>query len=296
MFRRIAYTVLLVAAPGLAQEDALPASSGRDAVHLARTLGISVAEAESRMRLADRLGIFQLRVRSDPGFAGAYLEHEPKLQAVVLFKGDAAAKLKRYVSDDAFVARSVQYSLADLADTRAKAAKAFAAAGLAIVGVEQDIEANRVLVHVTDDKAARQAIAAGKLKLPDAAQLNVIEGEVAKAPQSAGPVTHFPQARYPAGTEQHALLTGKLFERGGCLRVGDANGESHLVMWPSAANLAVESGTVVVRDGTAGGKLAVGADVSLSGGAAPGLPPPGWLMQPVTANCLGPYWIASRGW
>ena len=286
---RIVFLVLLLTAAGEAR--AVP-----DAVHLAKALGISVEEAELRLRLADRLGIFQLRVRSDPDFAGAYLEHEPKVQAVVMFKGAAAEKLRRYVSDDAFVARSVEYSIGELAEAQAKLPELFEAAGLEFVGTERDLEANRVLVHVTDDAPARSAIAAGKLALPKPAQLSVIEGDMPKGPQSAGPVTNFPQARYPVGSEMRALLTGKLFERGGCLRIGDENGESRLILWPSTAMLAEEGGNIVVRDGTAGDRLVVGAEVAISGGAAPGLPPLEWLLAPVAQACDGPYWIAARGW
>lgn len=292
---RSVWPLVLAAAMPVAAQTPPPAAGNRDAVHLARTLGISVEDAEARMRMADRLGIFQIRVRSDPDFAGAYLEHEPKLQAVVLFKGDAAEKLKRYVGDDAFVARGVDYSLGELAAAEAEIAKAFKDAGLAVLGIEKDIEANRVLVHLVDDAPARAAIAAEKLMLPKAAQLDVAEDDFAAAPQSVGTVTAFPQARYPAAAEMRALMTGKLFERDGCLRVGEEAGESLLVLWPSSARLVQKAGAIAVRDGEAGGEVVVGTDVSLGGGNAE-LPPPGWLIAPVPQTCAGPYWIAARGW
>lgn len=297
MLIRLTLTALpLLVAAGVAAQQPEPTSAADSALHLSRTLGISLEEAEARMRLADRLAIFQLRVRGDPDFAGLYLEHEPKVQAVVLFKGDAAEKLKRYVSDDAFVARSVQYSRGDLASAETEAKDAFKAAGLALVGTETDIEANRVLLNVVDDAAAKAAIAGGRLKLSPATVLNVVGDDSIPHPQSAGAVTHFPQARDPAGASMRALFTGTLFVKAGCLRVGDEAGESRLVLWPSSARLTEEGGKLVVRDGTAGGTLVVGAAVSLGGGGTTEPPPPGFLLEAVPRECTGPYWIAAKGW
>tara|TARA_R110000782_G_scaffold206139_9_gene294788 strand:+ start:9115 stop:10080 length:966 start_codon:yes stop_codon:yes gene_type:complete len=293
---RLTLPPLALLAASAAAQQAEPTSAADSALHLSRTLGISLEEAEARMRLADRLAVFQLRVRSDPDFAGLYLEHEPKAQAVVLFKGDAAAKLKRYVGDDAFVPRSVDYSLADLSAAETEAKDAFKAAGLALVGTERDIEANRVLLHVVDDAAAKAAIAAGRLKLSPAVALDVVGDDSIPRPQSAGAVTHFPQARDPSGAAMRALLTGTLFVKDGCLRVGSETGESRLVLWPSSARLAEDAGKLVVRDGAAGGALTVGAAVSLSGGGTTEPPPPGYLLEGIPRACTGPYWIAAKGW
>ncbi len=283
-----------IVASGATAQQPEPTSAADSAMHLSRTLGISLEEAEARMRLADRLAIFQLRVRSDPDFAGLYLEHEPKAQAVVLFKGDATEKLKRYVGDDAFVAKSVEYSLADLAAAESQAKDAFNAAGLTLVGTERDIEANRVLLHVVDDAAAKAAITSGRLKLSPATVLNVVGDDSIPRPQSAGAVSHFPQARDPSGAAMQALFTGTLFVKDGCLRIGSETGESRLVLWPSSARLA-EDGKLV-RDGASGGVLTVGSAVSLSGGGTSEPPPPGYLLEAIPRACTGPYWIAAKGW
>jgi hypothetical protein len=275
-----------------AMQETPPATGGGEIVHLAKTLGISVEEAESRIRLADRLGILQLRVRSDPDFAGAYLEHEPKVQAVVMFKGDAAAKLALYVSDDAFTPRSTVYSLGDLAAAANESRRAFKAANLAIIRIETDIEANRVVVEVADDAPARTAIAAGKLRLPPSVVIEVTQGEIALEPQTAGVVTHFPQAREPATKEMRALMTGTLFERDGCLRIGSQSGESLLVIWPSSALLGEDKSRIVVT-GEFGGRLVAGTEVSIGGGSVTALQP-GSLLEPIVERCAGPYWIASR--
>ena len=294
---RLMLTALpLLIAAGAAAQQPDPTSAADSALHLSRTLGISLEEAEARMRLADRLAVFQLRVRSDPDFAGLYLEHEPKAQAVVLFKGDAAAKLKRYVGDDAFVPRSVEYSLADLTAAETEAKEAFKAAGLALVGTERDIEANRVLFHVVDDAAAKAAIAAGRLKLSPAVVIDAVGDDSIPQPQKLGSVTHFPQARDPSGAAMQALFTGTLFVKDGCLRVGSETGESRLVLWPSSARLAEDGSKLVVRDGAAGVTLTVGAAVSFSGGGTTEPPPPGYLLEGIPRACAGPYWIAAKGW
>jgi hypothetical protein len=267
-----------------------PVARPGDAKALASALGIPVAEAEARMRIADRLGIFQLRARSDPDFAGAYLEHEPRVQAVVLFRGDAAAKLARYgTAGEGFAARSVTYSLADLAAARREAEKAFKSAGLSPVRIGIDVEANRVVARFVD--TARAA----RLRLPAAVALETVEGEAARAPQRAGAVTHFPQARDVAEASMQALASGTLFERGGCLRIGDPAGASYLVLWPATARLIEEGGRLFVASG-GGERLAVGARATLSGGETSAMAPPGWLLEPVTDRCEGPYWIASESW
>jgi hypothetical protein len=259
-----------------------------DTVELAHALGISIAEAERRQRIADRLGIFQLRARADPDFAGAYLEHEPEVRAVVLFKGDAAAKLRRYGTEgEGFVARDVDHALADLAAARAAAIAAFTRADLAPVSVGIDVETNRVVARFVDTTRAV------RLDLPAAVVVEAVEGDLALKPQAAGSVTHFPQARDVVSDRLSALLSGRLFVRDGCLRVGDEAGASHLVLWPATAQL-VDDGRAVISG--AGARLVVGAPVTLSGGASQAKPPPGWLLEPVTDRCAGPYWIASESW
>ena len=266
-----------------------PAARPGDAAELADALGIPLAEAEARMRIADRLGIFQLRAQGDADFAGAYLVHEPKVEAVVLFKGDAAAKLRRYGTEGAgFTARSVDHSLADLAAARDEARRLFKDARLAPVAMGLDIEANRVVAEFVDASAAR------RLKLPAAVVVETAEGDMALAPQKAGPVSEFPQARDPADVRMQALVTGALFVRGGCLRIGAEDGASHLVLWPSTARLVEADGKVTIDNGN--NRLVVGTRVTLSGGESTAPPPPGWLVAPVAAACSGPYWIASDGW
>jgi hypothetical protein len=126
--------------------------------------------------------------------------------------------------------------------------------------------------------------------------LDVVGDDSIPRPQSAGAVTHFPQARDPSGAAMRALLTGTLFVKDGCLRVGSETGESRLVLWPSSARIAEVGGKLVVRDGAAGGALTVGAAVSLSGGGTTEPPPPGYLLEGIPRACTGPYWIAAKGW
>lgn len=258
------------------------------AIQMAQSLGISIEEAEARLRLVDRLAIFEMRARSDPDYAGAYLQHEPALQAVVMFRGDAAEKMNRYVGSDAgFTARAVERSLGDLDAARDAADKAFKSAGLVPAAIELDVEANRVAVFFVNPDPARA------LTLPDGVTIEAVEGDLPLKPQTAGAVTQFPQARNP-GPGMRALISGTLFIRDGCIRIGKPEGDSHLVLWPATAQLALEGDTVIVTSGK--GRLVVGDDVSLGGGAGIGPPPPGWLLAPVSEACPGPYWIASQSW
>ncbi len=295
LYKFILCGALLLASAAHAEPETKAAIS-RDAGHLAAALGITLEEAENRMRLADRAGVFQLRVRSDPDFAGIYIVDVPKLQIVALFKGDAKAKLGQYVTDEAFVARSVAFSLAELTDVQSELPALFRKAGIKWLGSDLDIEANRVVVHVTDETQAHAATKAGTLDLPKAVTLDVVDGQIIDTAQRAPGIENFPQARHPTGSHMQALISGNLIVENGCLRIGGPDIGSSLVLWPSSARLVTDGDTIAVQDGKDGGTLVVGTTVAISGGKAPVAPPEDWLVEPVSAGCKGPYWIAVPGW
>jgi hypothetical protein len=290
------FLCLLAAPPaaGAAGVEPPPTSRPQDAATLARALAISEEEAAQRLQLLDRAAVFALRVRSDPDYAGLYLEHDPAPRIVVLFRGDADTALKRHVADSAFIARSVRYSRGDLEDAARAAPHRLRAAGLEAAAIVPDIAENRVIVRVRDLDSAKAAIAAGKLQFPEAARLEAVAGELAETAQTGGSIMQFPQVRLPAAEAGMALVDGMLFERDGCLRIGDPAAVSRLVVWPSSARLAADGRSV--SDGVRGSRLVVGKAAVL-GGQATELPPPGDLLTaPVTGQCLGPYWVATTGW
>ena len=73
----------------------------------AKTFHVSYAEAARRFAKEDSVAPLQNQMRKDlpDAFAGVYIEHQPKHQAVVLFTHDPQALLARYTKDPFYVAK-----------------------------------------------------------------------------------------------------------------------------------------------------------------------------------------------
>jgi hypothetical protein len=228
------------------------------------------------------------RVRSDPAFAGWVFKNDNEPHAVVLFTGDAAAHLARYTSDPRYRPKSVgltQAQLRALQDSFGKLLRQLEIHYTFSSGAEEN---NQVTFAVSEMDKYHRAVADGRLKPNPHVVIVQDKGPIAGAPQSAGPVKHFPQFKYP-GLRMEALLSGRLEVKSGCLTIGE-----HLILWPSNARLSLDSGGIPIVGGGRDRPLRVGDPVRMGGGEA-------WtnfkgegLLQPVPAGCTGTYWIAGE--
>ena len=136
-------------------------------------------QIEERQRAADFQQVaHQLheRVRSDPAFGGLILRWQPEPHAVVMFTGDAEARLRRYTSDPRFKAMSVELTLAQLERMKSRMGEQLSRLNLGCFSVDGDEEHNAVTVGAPPDALARirAAIASGQVKPPP--KLRLVEG------------------------------------------------------------------------------------------------------------------------
>lgn len=157
-----------------------------------------------------------------------------------------------------------------------------------------DVMNNRVEIAVVDEADTRAQARARAVAIPEEVVF-VSRGGIVAEPQTLAPdVTHFPQARYPAGFEMAGLARGPLTIESGCIRLGEG-ADSHLIVWPSSAQHRREGDRIVIRDRRSGNAVAVGDMIEMGGGESQDLNQ-AHLTGPVPAACRGPYWIAATGW
>lgn len=224
------------------------------------------------------------RMQQDPAFAGFVFKNEPEPYAILLFTGDAEARLRRYTSDPRFRARQ-----ATLTDDELRALQESFGERLSRLGIHWgaswgEDEHNRVVFQVPEIEKVERAVAEGRLDIPPNVRIERQAGTIAQTPQTAGPVTYFPQFRYPAAVSMQALASGVLELRNGCLFIGD-----RLVLWPSGARLAVDAQGVPVVNG----ELRAGERIEIGGGTAPQGFDESALIEPIPARCRAPMWIAA---
>lgn len=230
------------------------------------------------------------RVRADPAFAGWVFKNDNEPHAVVLFTGDAAAHLARYTKDPRYWPKSVGLTHAQLLALQDGFGKLLRQLEIHYTFSSGDEEANTVTFSVSEMDKYRQAVAAGRLKPHPHVVIVPDKGPIARTVQSAGPVKHFPQFKFP-GRLMSAALSGTLEVRNGCLVIGDS-----LILWPSGARLSVDADGVPVVGGGAGSALRVGDQVRMGGGTA-------WtnfrgegLLQPLPAACTGGALVPDKMW
>jgi hypothetical protein len=106
------------------------------------------------------------KMQSDPHFGGLVFEHLPEPHAIVMFTGDATARLKRYTLDPRYHPRRVDLTLAQLERMKDDMAVQLHYLGLRCFSVDGDEEHNRVTVATAEIDKVRAAIADGRLRLP----------------------------------------------------------------------------------------------------------------------------------
>ena len=105
-------------------------------------------------------------VRSDPAFGGFILRWSPEPHAVVMFTGDAQARLRRYTSDPRFRAQSVDLTLAELERHKSEMTAQLGRLGIPCITVDGDEEHNRVTVTTPEVEKVRRLIAQRRIKVP----------------------------------------------------------------------------------------------------------------------------------
>lgn len=227
------------------------------------------------------------RVQADPAFAGWVFKNDNEPHAVVLFTGDAAARLARYTRDPRYWPKSVGLTRPQLRALQDSFGKLLQQLDIHYTFSQDDEENNQVVFSVSEMDKYRRAVADGRIKPNPHVVIRQDKGPVARAPQSAGPVKHFPQFKFP-GPAGEALFTGRLDVRNGCLTIG-----GNLLVWPSGARLSLGADGVPVVGGGTGRPLRVGDQVRMGGGTA-------WtnfrgegLLQPLPAACTGEAWVTD---
>jgi hypothetical protein len=228
------------------------------------------------------------RIEADPNFAGLVFRNGANPHAIVLFTGDAAARLRRYTADPRYRPMRAGLTEAQLRGLQNSFAAELKRLGIHSAVSSTDTLANQAVFIVSESDKYRRAVAEGRLRPGPHVRIVADRRANAAGPQRAGAVLHFPQFRYPAGHSGEALLGGVLEVRNGCLAVGDA-----VILWPSHARLSLGADGVPVVSGGDGAPLRVGEAVRMGGGepwtnfAGEG------LLEPVPAACSGPLWRAG---
>ncbi|HEX8481449.1 MAG TPA: hypothetical protein VF650_06080 [Allosphingosinicella sp.] len=221
------------------------------------------------------------RMQADPAFAGFLFKNGNEPHAVVLFTGDAAAHLARYTNDPRYWPKSAGLTRVQLRALQDSFGKRLRQLDIHSTFSQDDEENNRVTFAISEMDKYRKAVADGRLKPHPHVAIVQDKGPIARAPQDAGPVKHFPQFKFP-GRAGEALITGRLEVTNGCLTIGGS-----LILWPSNALLSLGPDGVPIVGGGTGRPLRVGDQVRMGGGGA-------WtdfrgegLLQPLPAACAG---------
>lgn len=230
------------------------------------------------------------RVQADPAFAGWVFKNDNEPYAVVLFTGDAAAHLARYTTDPRYWPKSVGLTQPQLRALQDSFGKLLRQLEIHYTYSSGDEENNQVTFSISEMDKYRRAVADGRIKPHPHVVIVQDKGPIARTVQSAGPVKHFPQFKFP-GRTMEALLAGKLEVRNGCLTIGDT-----LILWPSRAQLSADANGVAMVGGGSGAPLRVGDQVRMGGGTA-------WtnfrgegLLQPLPTACTGEAWDTDKFW
>ena len=113
-------------------------------------------------------GRLHQRVMDDPTFGGLILRWSPEPHAVVMFTGDAEARLRQYTADPRFRAQRVELTLSQLERMKDAFGAELSRLGLKCFSVDGDEEHNTVTVGAPAAELAklRAAIAARRVHAP----------------------------------------------------------------------------------------------------------------------------------
>ena len=108
------------------------------------------------------------RVSRDPNFGGFIFKSEPEPHAIVMFTGNAEARLRRYTRDPRFKAKRVDITLAELERMKDRTSQEMRVPGVQCLGIDADEEHNTVTVSAPPHELEkiRAAIAEGRFTPP----------------------------------------------------------------------------------------------------------------------------------
>jgi hypothetical protein len=151
---------------------------GSDADEYARMVGVTVAEAASRIDLQDTIGELNARLENEEAatFAGLYVEHSPEYRVVVQFTRDGVKAIRPYVAggplESLVQVQEVQYTLERLLQDQASIK---AALGDAQYDLDIDLAKNRVEVEVVSTTVFESLASAGQYQLPESATVIAVD-------------------------------------------------------------------------------------------------------------------------
>ena len=133
-----------------------------------------IGEREARARFQQEAQAVHERVRRDPAFGGFVLRWEPEPHALVMFTGNAEARLRRYTHDVRFRAQRVELTLTELERMRDAFGAELSRLRLTCFTVDGDEVRNAVTVTAPAAELAkvRTAIAAGQVRAPPKLRLD----------------------------------------------------------------------------------------------------------------------------
>ena len=106
---------------------------------------------------------------------------------------------------------------------------------------------------------------------------------------SPASVTYFPVQKQVEPIAMEVLLTGKLIQDNGYLRISE-----ELIIWPYGYSLKTEDNDIWVIDDKDQTVARVGDTVKIGGGEIPGYWAEEIIGHPLPAGCEGPYWLAGH--
>ena len=108
------------------------------------------------------------RVSADPNFGGFIFRSEPEPHAIVMFTGDAEARLRHYTRDPRFRAQIVDITLAELERMKDRVSQQPIDPRIRCLSVDADEEHNSVTLSAPPNglEMVRAAIADGRFKPP----------------------------------------------------------------------------------------------------------------------------------
>lgn len=148
-----------------------------DAASYAADNGVKPEEAVRRLRLQGDIGrLEEMLIAQEPGFAGMWLEHEPKYRLVVRFQNPSAeARLQERLAGTSLEGMAVEVrpaaiTLAELEERHAAAVQRIRRLGLA-VDSDLNIKENRVEIYSESSQAVRAALSSARATLPGGVEI-----------------------------------------------------------------------------------------------------------------------------
>lgn len=150
-----------------------------------RRLGISIEEADRRLKLQEAAGKLQVELSSKESetFVGLWIEHTPTFKIIVQFTQNGGETIKPYLTPElaaVIEVRSAKYSYTELENAQRNVISSLRALGIKFDSAIYEKE-NRVVLKVTDRSQIDSAIQSGRLVLPDCVEIRVVAGRTLPA-------------------------------------------------------------------------------------------------------------------